>query len=189
MRHRIAVIGTSESTRSAALLLMVRDDCRLLLTGEDGGALQAAAIALGVEPRVEGPVGVESLTGAHLVLVCDGQPVPVAELRTRCPDALLVIATAGPAEDGRLLQDELRWPRQRVLGIDAAAAAGPPPQRAAAALRLIDHVLADRGRSVEATVQTTAQGGVGSWQSVPVRVGAAGVLALEAVAAPVPQPA
>lgn len=175
MRHRIAVIGSSECTRSLALLLIARDDSHLLLTGEDGEPLQAAARALRAEPRVEGPVAVETLTAADIVVVCDGQAVPADELRTRCPDAVLIIATAEPAEHGRLLQDELRWPRQRVIGVDAAAAGGSATYRAAAAARIVDHLLADRCRTIDATVQTTAQGGPGSWGSVPVRIGAVGV--------------
>jgi hypothetical protein len=180
MRHRIVVVGTSETARSVALLLVARDDCHVLLTGEDGTGLQAAARALAVEPRVEGPVADHELTAAAVVVLCDGQPAPAAALRTRCPDTLLVVATADPAADAQALQGELRWPRQRVLGVDAVAAAGPCTQRAAAALRLVDHVLADRGRTVEAIVQTTAQGGDGSWASVSVRLGAAGIQAIEA---------
>jgi malate/lactate dehydrogenase len=179
MRHRIAVIGTSECTRSVALLLVARDDSHVLLTGEDAAGLQAAAVALAVEPRVEGPVAVPALTAADIVVVCDGEAAPAVQLRLRCPDALLVIATPEPAVDAAALQATLRWPRQRVIGVDAAAAAGPPAERAAAAVRLVDHILADRGRTVEATVQTTAAGGPGSWASVPVRVGAVGVQALD----------
>lgn len=182
MRHRIAVIGTSECTRSLALLLVARDDGHLLLTGEDGEPLRNAACALRVEPRVDGPVDVETLTAADIVVVCEGQEVPTRELRTRCPDAILIIATTEPAEHGRLLQDELRWPRQRVIGVDAEAAAGSPTHRAAAAARLVDHLLADRCRTIEATVQTTAQGGPGSWGSVPVKIGSVGVQAIEAAA-------
>lgn len=180
MRHRIVVIGTSETARGVALLLLARDDCHVLLTGEDGAGLQAAARALAVEPRVEGPVPAHELSAAAVVVLCDGQPAPTAELRVRCPDTLLVVATGDPAGDAQALQDELRWPRQRVFGVDAGAAAGPCTHRAAAALRLVDHVLADRGRTVEATVQRTAQGGAGSWASVPVRLGAVGIEAIEA---------
>jgi hypothetical protein len=175
MRHRVAVIGTSETARCVALLLVARDDCHVLLTGEDGQALQAAATALGVEPRVEGPVDVTALTAATLAVVCDAEAVPVRELRDRAPAALLVIATGAPEADGRAMQELLRWPRQRVLGVDTASAAGPATHRAAAAVRLVDHVLADRGRTVEATVQRTAEGGEGSWVSVAVTVGACGV--------------
>jgi malate/lactate dehydrogenase len=179
MRHRVAVIGTSETTRSVALLLVARDDSQVLLTGEDGGALQAAAAALGVEPRVDGPVDVTELTGTQVVVVCEPDGVPVQELRTRAPHALLIVATADPEADARALQDHLRWPRQRVIGIDACAAAGAAPQRAAAAVRLVDFVLADRGRTVEATVQRTAEGGAGSWGSVPVTLGAVGVQSID----------
>jgi hypothetical protein len=179
MRHRVAVTGTSETTRSVALLLVIRDDSQVLLTGEDGGALRAAATALGVEPRVDGPVPVAELTGARLVVVCEPDGVPVQELRTRAPDALLIVATADPEGDARTLQDHLRWPRQRVIGIDAGAAGASAPERAAAAVRLVDFVLADRGRTVEVTVQRTAEGGSGSWGSVPVTLGAVGVQSID----------
>ncbi len=179
MRHRIAVVGTSETTRAVALLLVCRDDGHVLLTGEDGDALRAAAASIGVEPRVEGPVDVQELTAATIVVVCEADDVPASELRRRAPDALLIVATVDPAGDARALQDQLRWPRQRVIGIDAGAAAAAPAARAAAAIRLVDFVLADRGAVVEASVQTTAEGGDGSWASVPVRLGAVGVQAIE----------
>lgn len=175
MRHRVAVIGGSEAARSTALLLVARDDSHVLLAQEDAGPLRAAAVALRVEPRVDGPVDVTELTAAAVVVVCDVADVAVEDLASRAPDALLVVATPQPEADARALQDRLRWPRQRVIGIDTASAAGPPTQRAAAAVRLVDHVLADRGRTVEATVQTTATGGTDGWGSVPVTVGAAGV--------------
>lgn len=177
MRHRIVVVGSSETARAVALLLVARDDCHLLLTGEDGGGLAAAAVALATEPRVEGPVPAHELTAADLVVVCDGQTPPADDLRIRCPDTVLVVATPDVADAARALQDELRWPRQRVLGIAAGAASGPATRRAAAAVQLVDHVLADRGRTVEVTVQTTAQGGDGSWASVPARIGARGIQA------------
>jgi hypothetical protein len=180
MRHRVAVIGTSETARSVALLLVARDDCLLVMTGEDATALRAAAVALGAEPRVDGPVPVTELTAAVIAVVCDADQVPVHELRDRAPAALLVVATTDPVGDARTLQDSLRWPRQRVLGVDAEAAAGAPVHRAAAAVRLVDHVLADRRRTVQATVQTTAEGGEGSWASVPVTVGAPGALVIDA---------
>lgn len=179
MRHRIVVIGTSETARAVALLLVARDDCHLLLTGEDGAALQAAAVALAAEPRVDGPVPAHELTAADVVVVCEGQVPPAEDLRIRCPDTVLIVATADVAADARALQDELRWPRQRVLGIGAGAATGPSTRRAAAAVQLVDHVLADRDRTVEVTVQTTAQGGEGSWGSVPARIGARGIQAFD----------
>ncbi|MCW3015335.1 MAG: hypothetical protein JWO02_2427 [Solirubrobacterales bacterium] len=180
MRHRIAVIGTSETTRSVALLLVARDDSHVLLTGEDGRPLQAAATALGVEPSVDGPVHVTELTAADLVVVCEADGVPVHEVRQRAPSALLIVATADPEGDARSLQDHLRWPRQRVIGIDAQAAGAPAAQRAAAAVRLVNFVLADRGQTVEATVQRTAEGGDGAWGSVPVMIGAVGVRSIPA---------
>ncbi|MCW2957247.1 MAG: hypothetical protein JWP18_50 [Solirubrobacterales bacterium] len=179
MRHRVAVIGTSETARCVALLLVARDDCDIVLTGEDGDALQAAALALGVEPRVAGPVDVSELTAAAVAVVCDTDQAPVYELRERAPAALLILATTDPEGDARQMQDLLRWPRQRVFGIDAASAKAPSTQRAAAAVRLVDHVLADRRRRVEATVQCTAEGGEGSWASVPVALGAQGVTAID----------
>jgi len=178
MRHRVAVIGGSEAARSTALLLVARDDSHVLLTQEDGHPLRAAAAALGVEPRVDGPVDVGELTAAAVLVVCDIADVAVDELARRAPDALLVVATPEPEADARALQDRLRWPRQRVLGIDTASAAGPATHRAAAAVRLVAFVLADRGRLVEATVQTTATGGTDGWGSVPVIVGAVGVLSI-----------
>lgn len=180
MRHRVAVIGTSETARSVALLLVARDDCLVVMTGEDGAGLRAAAVALGAEPRVDGPVAVTELTAAVIAIICDAGQVAVHELRDRTPAALLIVATADPVGDARALQDSLRWPRQRVLGVDAEAAAGTAVHRAAAAARLVDHVLADRRRTVEATIQTTAEGGAGSWASVPVTVGAQGALTIDA---------
>ncbi len=176
MRHRVAVLGTSEATRMLALLLVARDDCDLVLDAEDGGPLQSAARALGAEPRVQGPVDATALTAVALIVVGESAGVDAADLGRRAPDALLVVATATPQDDARGLQATLRWPRQRVLGIDANAANGPAAQRAAAAARLVDCVLADRRCSVPATVQTDH---AGAWGSVPVRLGAVGVLAIE----------
>ncbi|WP_354698685.1 hypothetical protein DSM112329_04375 [Paraconexibacter sp. AEG42_29] len=180
MRHRIALVGSSECTRNVALLLLLRDDCHVQLSREDAGGLKAAAGALGVEPRVEGPVPIAALTAAPIVIVCDGERVPVAELAKRCPDALLIVATSDPLTDAAALQEALSWPRQRVIGLDATAAAGSPAERAAGAVRLVDHVLADRGRVLEATVQVTALGGPESWASVPARIGAVGLQAIDA---------
>ncbi len=175
MRHPVAVVGSSETARCVALLLVARDDCRVLLTGEDGDALRAAAVALGVEPQVDGPVAAPALTAVTIAVLCEPDAATVRELRDRAPAALLVLATTTPEADARAAQDVLRWPRQRVLGIDAASAAAPATQRAAAAVRIVDHVLGDRGRTVEVTVQQTAEGGEGSWASVPVTLGARGV--------------
>lgn len=174
MRHRVAVTGSSETARSVALLLVARDDCHVLLTGEDGTALQAAATALRVEPRVEGPVDVTALTGAAIVVACDVDEALVREVRDRAPAALLVVATDAPEADGRAMQHLLRWPRQRVIGIDPASAAAAATQRAAAAVRLVDHILADRGHLVEATVQCTADGD-DSWNAVEVNIDARGI--------------
>ena len=105
MRHRVAVIGGSEAARSTALLLVARDDSHVLLTQEDGHPLRAAAAALGVEPRVDGPVDVGELTAAAVLVVCDIADVAVDELARRAPDALLVVATPEPEADARALQD------------------------------------------------------------------------------------
>lgn len=179
MRHRIALIGSSECTRSVALLLLLRDDCHVLLSGEDAVGLRAAAIALGVEARVEGPVPVDALTAAPIVIVCDGEPPPVEELARRCPDALLLVATSDPLVDAPALQSTLRWPRQRVIGLDVVAASRSPVERAAYTVRIVDHVLADRGRMLEAVVQVAALGGTESWASVPVRLGAVGLQSID----------
>lgn len=179
MRRTVAVIGSSECTRSLALLLMLRDDAHVMLAGEDADGLRAAARSLGVEPRVEGPVPVQDLTAADVVVLCEGQAPPVDELRARCPDALLVIATTAPAMDGPALQERLLWPRQRVIGVDVLSAAGPPVERASAAARIVDHVLADRGRTLEATVQVSARGGADAWATVPVRIGGVGLQAID----------
>lgn len=176
MRHRVAVLGTSEATRMLALLLVARDDCHVVLDAEDGEALAAAARALGVEPRVQGPVDVTDLTAAQVVVVVEAAGVDAADLGRRAPGALLVVATAAPEADARTLQQTLRWPRQRVIGLDAEAAQGSAAQRAATAARLVDRVLADRGATVPATVQTDH---ADAWGSVPVRLGAVGVLAIE----------
>ncbi len=158
-----------------ALLLVARDDCDLVLGAEDGEALAHAARSLGVEVRVQGPVEATALTAARIVVVVEPASVDAADLGRRAPDALVVVATATPEPDARTLQDTLRWPRQRVVGIDAGTAAGPPVQRAAAAAHLLDCVIADRQCQAPATVQTDHDG---AWGSVVVRLGAVGIVAI-----------
>lgn len=174
-RRKIAVTSSGEVTRLVALLLALRDDAELVLLHEDAGPLHGAAIPLGFTARAVGPVPWTDTTGADVVVVLDEEDGTGEELARRCPDALLVVATADSAATLTALQDTLRWPRRRLLGLPAGLVAAGGPAQAAGVAQLIDFVFADRREELDAVVLHTGEHGLQGFHVATVEVGGDGV--------------
>lgn len=174
-RRKIAVTGSGEVTRLVALLLALRDDAELVLLHEDAAPLHGAAIPLGFTARAVGPVAWTDATGADVVVVLDDADGAGAELARRCPDALLVVATADPAQTLTGLQDTLRWPRRRLLGLTPGLIAGGVQATAAGVAQLVDFVLADRREALDAVVLHCGEHDLDGFHLATVDVGGDGV--------------
>jgi malate/lactate dehydrogenase len=207
MRCKVAVIGSDSETGSVALALAAADDVELTLVGGAADVAEDVAVATalaGAEPRVRAG-GAVDMAGSAIVVLLDLQTVPLAELASRCPDAVAVVATADPAAGVTEVLRATRWPRGRVVGVsgvvDAARArvqdarergvsvrdasaesladgAPGPLARAAGVAVVCGAIVRDRHAVLDLTVLCRGEHGLDGPAVVAVRVGAEGVEAI-----------
>ncbi|MBI5106932.1 MAG: hypothetical protein HZB46_18450 [Solirubrobacterales bacterium] len=139
----------------AALLIAQLDLADVVLLGARAGLaddLDACGDLLGYEPRVTAGDWPD-LGGSDVVVLAGVGQRTGKELADRCAHAVVVVASGDQAGDVAALLEATHFPRARILGVAVGSGDGHGPLlQAAGAARLVDHVLRDRRRVVEAYV-------------------------------------
>ena len=185
MWRKLTCTLTNEVGWTAALLVAQLDlaDVVLLDAAHDAASdLAAAGAVLGFAPRVTAG-GWEDAAGSDVVVLSALGEDAGRELRRRCSGAVVIVATATPADDVARLLDETLLPRARLVGVPGTG----PYERAARAVALADAVLRDRGDR-EHRGAVLCRGDDDDVQERSVRVGAAGVVEIVQPAAYEPGP-
>jgi malate/lactate dehydrogenase len=182
MRRKVTCTTTTRTGEIAALMIAQLDLAALVLLGEQGDDLASdlagAAAAQGFEPRIRaGNGGWADAAGSDLVVLDAVADDTGSEIAARCAGAVVVVATGDPVADVARLLEETRLPRARIFG--AVCDSGAEFfSRAAVATQLVDAVLRDRRRALDAVVQTLAPDGATAVVAARARIGAGGVQAI-----------
>ena len=106
----------------------------------------------------------DEISGADVVVVSDSQGAALSpQIRDRAPNAVVVVIGQSPVAvcEGTL------FPRSRIIGV--------PDQAVADAV--VDAVVNDLDKEIEAVVRCEGERGIaGDFASVPVKIGARGVI-------------
>lgn len=150
-------------------MLLAQDDLAdlVIFGGDPVDHAEAAGVAGFVSRAIAGDWA--QAAGSHIVVLAGASDV-AGQLRTRCPDAVVIVAGDGVDQHVNELLAQTRFPRGRVIGVT-----GGPLATAATIRKAVQAILLDRGTLLTATVMCAGEHGHEGPAVVPVVVGARGV--------------
>src|SRR4051812_5249631 len=118
MRRKVTCTAATATGERAALLIAQLDLADLVVLGGPDGLAADVAGAAGpqrYEPRVRDGAWADA-AGSDVVVLDAVAEATATEIASRCPGAVIVVATPSPAGDVAALLDATRMPRAHVLG-------------------------------------------------------------------------